>query len=461
MWDKKESTDTKTESSNDKLKKQVKVEKITNAIMAVIALLCIAAVVFMLYKAASKPAASGESSSSASTPVETVAPGQDSEEKVEVNGTEYTVKVPGTLDFTNYSETNYIQKNGEYVFNTADYISNPDFELPEFDKKASDYTPSEDDINKAITDLLNSNGEFTEAEDANKEIADGDTVVVTYSASYNGVEMPSIADTETSVTVGSGNYIPGFEEALIGHKKGDEFTSNITFPDTYTSDGTSSGEPATAEDANGDSVTLTGATFEFKFTIVKVGTTTIPELTDEWVKDTIPESSGLNIDSVDKLKEYYKNVIYYKNLITDVNSYIVNDVMPTIQFNSIPDELMEFVYMNGLYQYYNYGNSVGLDIDTTVHTYTGMNVHDFLVDNIETTVDQALQLMTWDLVYNKVLGLGAADVSNDDSFHTLMNEIMGIELSDDELSKILQSNGEEYSRNYATQYSIADFLVKE
>lgn len=452
--------ETKNMSNEEKLKKQLKVERATNVVMAIILIACVAAMIFMMYKAATKTTESSNGTSTV-TDVETVEPGEESVETIEFNGKEYQVTVPATLDFTDYSETNYINENGRYVFNTADYVSNPDFELPEFDGKKEDYVASESEVDEMIDELLDSYGEFTEYEDENYEIANGDTVIVTYSAYYNGVEMPSIADTETSVVVGSENYIPGFEEALIGHKKGEEFTSEITFPDTYTVDGTATGDPATAEDADGNEVVLTSETFEFKFEIVQIGTTVIPELTDDWVASTIPESSGLSIDTVDKLRAYYECVLYYNALITDVNSYIVDEVMPTIEFNSVPDELMEFVFMNGLYQYYNYGQSIGLDIDTTVYTYTGMNVHDFLVDNLESTIDQALQLMTWDLVYDKVAELGAASIEDDDSFHTLMNEVMGIELTQEEFDNVIETNGIAYSRNYATQYSIADFLVKE
>lgn len=446
----------KTEKE-EKLMKQLKVERITNIIMAVILLICVIAIGCMTYTAATKPQSTNSASSSNIEPVE---PGVESIETIDYNGVDYKITVPATLDFTTYDENKYIGENGRYQFNTSDFISNPDFELPEFEKTAGEYTVAESEIDTAIKELADSYGEYTVYDDKEKLIDSGDTVEVTYEAYKDGVKIPSVADTEAKVIVGSENYIPGFEDALIGHKTGEEFTANITFPNTYTSDGTTDGELSTVEDENGESVTLTGETFEFKFNVVSVGTTVIPEVTDEWVAKNLPETSGLNIDTVDKLREYYRCIIYYNSLITDVNKYIIEEVMPKIEFTGVPDELMEFIYMNGLYQYYNYGQSTGLDIDTTVYTYTGKNVHDFLVENLEKSLEQALQLMTWDIVYGKVLELGSADVANEDDFKVLMNEVMGIELSDDEFSEILESNGEAYSRNYATQYAIADFLIK-
>ena len=441
------------------LMKQLKIERITNIIMVIILLICVLAMGFMVYTAVSKSSSESTNSSSNST-VEPVEPGVESTETISYNGVDYEINVPGTLDFSSYDETKYIGENGRYKFNTADFIENPDFELPEFSKTSDDYIVAESEIDTAIEELANSYSEYTKYDDTEKVIADGDTVVVSYEAYKDGTIIPSVSDTEANVIIGSDNYIPGFEDALIGHKAGEEFSANITFPETYTSDGTANGEPSVAEDEKGNSVTLTGNTFEFKFKIESVGTTKIPEITDDWVAKNLPETSGLSIDTVDKLRDYYRCIIYYNELITDVNNYIVDEVMPNIKFKSVPTELMEFVYMNGLYQYYNYGNSTGLDIDTTVYTYTGMNVHDFLVENLEQSLQQALQLMTWDLVYEKVVELGSADVSKDEDFRVLMNEIMGIELSDSELDEVLNSNGEAYSRNYATQYAIADFLLK-
>lgn len=438
--------------------KRSKSEIITTVAMVVIAVLCLASVVFVFYRAAT---AKPNSSVTSTSEIEQVDPGTESTETVTLHEKEYTINVPGTIDLKDYDETKYINSDGRYTFNTRDYIENQEITLPEFNGKKEEYTPTEEAILEEIDKLLKNNSEFIEYEDEEHQIVEGDTVVVNYSAYYNGVEMPSIADTEASLVVGSENYIPGFEEALIGHKKGEEFSCDVTFPETYTSDGTVDGDVSTAEDADGNEVTLTGNTFEFKIEVVKVGNEQIPELTDEWVAKNVGESSELPINSIEDLKSYYNTMLYYSALISDVNTYVVDEVMPTIEFKDIPKELIEFIISSGLYQYYQYGESMGMTLDTTLYTYTGNNVHDFIVENLESIAEQAIQLMAWDLVYDEVLKLGAANVADEEQFKTLMNEIVCVELTDEELTKILAANGTEYSKNYATQYAIADFLVKE
>lgn len=450
-------------SKEELVKKQVRVEKVTNVIMAVILLVCVVAVVCMIGRSA------GEFSNSSTSAVATaetaesaensVAPGVDSEEKATVNGIEYTVTVPGTLDFENYAEANYLASNGRYTFDMSGYITN-EVELPDFDKTASDYEVSDADVTSAINDLLSGYSEFKEFEDQTQEIKEGDTVKVSYTTSYNGVNIPTVTDTDAEVVIGSQNYIEGFEEALIGHKSGDVFTCDITFPTTYTVDGTETGDPAVVTDDDGNEVTLTGNTITFEFTVGLVGETVVPELTDEWVKTNIGESSGIPVDTVELLEEYYRTYLYYHALIQDVNTYVTETVMPMMQISSIPKELFEYVCYAGMYQYYNYGQSVGTDIDTTVYNMTGYNMHDYICENLDNIVTQCVQLMAWDYVYGDLVSKGAADVSDEATLKSLMSEIMCYTVDDDEYTEIIDSNGVEYTANYATQYSIADFLVK-
>lgn len=451
---------------NDKeslVKKQVRVEKATNIIMAVILLVCVAAVIYMIGTSSGafkKDDASNTSGSTATgETAQTVAPGEPSTETLTVNDAEYTVTVPGTLDFSKYTDEAYLAENGRYTIDFSKYIEN-DVELPEFTKTKDDYAVSDDDVTNAINELLNSYAVFTEFEDQTQAIKEGDTVKVSYTTSYNGVNIPTVTDTDAEVVIGSHNYIEGFEEALVGHKSGDVFTCDITFPTTYTADGTETGEPTVVQDDEGNDVTLTGNTITFEFTVGMVGETVAPELTDEWVKTNVGEASGIPVDTIALLEDYYRTYLYYNALISDVNTYVVETVMPQLQFSSIPQELFDYVSYSGLYQYNSYGESMGTDLDTTVYNMTGFNVHDYLLENAESIAEQCLQLMTWDYVYGKCLEQGAVDVADENNLKNIMSEVMCYTVDDEEFNKLVETSGHAYTANYATQYSIADFLVK-
>lgn len=451
---------------NDKeslVKKQVRVEKVTNIIMAVILLVCVVAVIYMIGTSSGAFKKDDASTTSGSTATgetaQTVEPGEPSTETLTVNDVEYTVTVPGTLDFSKYTDEAYLAENGRYTIDFSEYIEN-NVELPEFTGTADDYAVSDDDVTNAINELLNSYAEFTEFEDQTQAIKEGDTVKVSYTTSYNGVNIPTVTDTDAEVVIGSHNYIEGFEEALVGHKSGDVFTCDITFPTTYTTDGTETGEPAVVQDDEGNDVTLTGNTITFEFTVGMVGETVAPELTDEWVKTNVGEASGIPVDTIALLEDYYRTYLYYNALISDVNTYVVETVMPQLQFSSIPQELFDYVSYSGLYQYNSYGESMGTDLDTTVYNMTGFNVHDYLLENAESIAEQCLQLMTWDYVYGKCLEQGAVDVADENNLKNIMSEVMCYTVDDEEFNELVETSGRAYTANYATQYSIADFLVK-
>lgn len=451
---------------NDKeslVKKQVKVEKVTNIIMAVILLVCVAAVIYMIgasggaFKRGDASANSG--STATGETAQTVESGEPSTETLTVNDVEYTVTVPGTLDFSKYTDEAYLAENGRYTIDFSKYIEN-DVELPEFNGTKDKYVASDEDVTNAINELLNSYAVFTEFEDQTQPIKEGDTVKVSYTTSYNGVNIPTVTDTDAEVVIGSHNYIEGFEEALVGHKSGDVFTCDITFPTTYTTDGTETGEPAVVQDDEGNDVTLTGNTITFEFTVGMVGKTVAPELTDEWVKTNVGDASGIPVDTIALLEDYYRTYLYYNALISDVNTYVVETVMPQIKFSGIPQELFDYVSYSGLYQYNSYGESMGTDLDTTVYNMTGFNVHDYLVENAESIAEQCLQLMTWDYVYGKCLEQGAVDVADENNLKNIMSEVMCYTVDDEEFNKLVETSGRAYTANYATQYSIADFLAK-
>ena len=451
---------------NDKeslVKKQVKVEKVTNIIMTVILLVCVAAVIYMIGASGGAFTKDGASATSGSTATgetaQTVESGEPSTETLTVNDVEYTVTVPGTLDFSKYTDEAYLTENGRYTIDFSKYIEN-DVELPEFTGTKDKYVASDEDVTNAINELLNSYAVFTEFEDQTQAIKEGDTVKVSYTTSYNGVNIPTVTDTDAEVVIGSHNYIEGFEEALVGHKSGDVFTCDITFPTTYTTDGTETGEPAVVQDDEGNDITLTGNTITFEFTVGMVGETVAPELTDEWVKANVGDTSGIPVDTVALLEDYYRTYLYYNALIGDVNTYVVETVMPQIKFSGIPQELFDYVSYSGLYQYNSYGESMGMDLDTTVYNMTGFNVHDYLVENAESIAEQCLQLMTWDYVYGKCLEQGAVDVADENNLKNIMSEVMCYTVDDEEFNELVETSGRAYTANYATQYSIADFLAK-
>ncbi|HEP1521075.1 TPA: trigger factor [Streptococcus pyogenes] len=115
------------------------------------------------------------------------------------------------------------------------------------------------------------------------EAAQGDTVVIDFVGSVDGVGFDGGKGDNFSLELGSGQFIPGFEDQLVGAKAGDEVEVNVTFPESYQ-----------AED-------LAGKAAKFMTTIHEVKTKEVPELDDELAKD-IDE----DVDTLEDLKVKYR-----------------------------------------------------------------------------------------------------------------------------------------------------------
>jgi len=115
------------------------------------------------------------------------------------------------------------------------------------------------------------------------EAANGDTVVIDFVGSIDGEEFEGGKGNNHSLELGSGQFIPGFEEQLVGHKADDEVEVKVTFPDDY------------------QASELAGKEALFITKIHEVKSKEIPELDDELAKD-IDET----VESLDELKKKYK-----------------------------------------------------------------------------------------------------------------------------------------------------------
>lgn len=184
---------------------------------------------------------------------------------------------------------------------------------------------------------------------------DGDTVVIDFEGFKDGVAFEGGKGEDYSLTLGSGSFIPGFEEQVVGHNLDEEFTINVTFPEDYQSE------------------ELKGQPVEFKITINGISERILPELDDDFVQD-VSESAS----TVDEYKtEIAKNVQEelenqrdddIENKLVDALVEKVEGEIPEAMFtNKLEDMLKEFDYRL---------RSQGLDLNTYMQ-YTGLTKESF------------------------------------------------------------------------------------
>lgn len=157
---------------------------------------------------------------------------------------------------------------------------------------------TKEEINHAIDEMRSRYAETMNKE--NETVEDGDTAVIDFEGFKDGVVFDGGKGENYSLKIGSGTFIPGFEEQLVGMKKGDEKEIKVTFPKDYH-----------AEDLKGKEVT-------FKVKVNDVKTTVIPELGEEFYADL--ELEGVN--SKETLEATVKDMIKTRKEANVENKFI-------------------------------------------------------------------------------------------------------------------------------------------
>ena len=159
----------------------------------------------------------------------------------------------------------------------------PEVEISEYkgitvDREAVNVT--EEDILKEIDLTRERNARMLTVEDRAAE--DGDTAVIDFEGFVDGVAFEGGKGENYSLRLGSGSFIPGFEDQVIGHKTGEEFDINVTFPEEYGAEN------------------LAGKAAVFKIKLREIKVKELPVLDDEFVKDVS------EFNTVDEYKEDVK-----------------------------------------------------------------------------------------------------------------------------------------------------------
>lgn len=170
------------------------------------------------------------------------------------------------------------------VFNCK-FALKPEVKLGDY-KGVVAYKPeasvSDEEIDSEINRAREQVSRLVPVED--RPVEDGDTVVIDYSGSKDGVPFEGGQAEKHELVIGSNSFIPGFEEKLIGHEIGEEFDIDLTFPEEYH-----------AEDLAGEDVVFSVKLHEIKLR-------EIPELDEDFVKDVTEDC-----DTVEEYKESVKN----------------------------------------------------------------------------------------------------------------------------------------------------------
>lgn len=201
-------------------------------------------------------------------------------------------------------------------------IVKPEVTLGEYkgiEIEAEDITVSDEDIDHELGHLQENNAELVVVE--NGVVENGNTVVIDFEGFKDDVAFEGGKGENYTLEIGSNSFIPGFEEALIGMKEGDEKDLELTFPDTYH-----------VEELKGQDVI-------FKVKLHEVKVRELPELNDDLA--LLLDREG--IETLDALREDIKNTLTKQREQAEEDR--VNDLLiSTVADNAtveIPEEMVE------------------------------------------------------------------------------------------------------------------------
>ena len=284
------------------------------------------------------------------------------------------------------------------------------------------------DIDDELARVQERNARMVTVED--REAQNGDIVEIDFDGSVDGRQFEGGKAENYNLTLGAGQFIPGFEEQVVGHKTGDEFDVNVKFPEDYQ-----------AKD-------LAGKDSVFKVKLHEIKKKDLPAIDDDFVKD-VSEFNTLDEYKTDirkKLTDSREAAAddAVENQLIDKLVGLVKAEVPQAMFeNRIDDDLRDFAYRL---------QSQGMDLDTYMK-YTGLD-KDGLRGQFRPQAERQVKLR---LALEKIGELEAVKPSDEDIENEFKKIADGYHMDVDKVKKTIAA--EDIAKDIAVEKAFD--LVKE
>ncbi|GAA6514053.1 trigger factor [Merdimmobilis hominis] len=289
-----------------------------------------------------------------------------------------------------------------------------------------EYTVTDEDVDAEIAKLQKRAGTTISVEDRPAQM--GDNVVFDFEGFIDGVAFEGGKGEEFPLTLGSNQFIPGFEEQIAGHAIGEDFDVNVSFPENYHVD------------------ELKGKPAVFKCKIHQIKAVELPELDDEFAKDVseFETLEALKADLKSKLqekKDLEANDEFENKLVDAVIAGMKADIPACMYERKIDEMVQDFAYRLQMQ---------GLNLETYMQ-YTGSTVESFR----ETFKEQAEHQVKVRLALEKIAELENLTATEEDLEEQFKKaaEVYGMEL--EKIKELLPAD--EISKDIAVNKAI-DFV---
>ena len=282
---------------------------------------------------------------------------------------------------------------------------------------------TDEEVDAEIQKKLEQNARIVPVED--RAVENGDIAVIDFEGFVDGEAFEGGKAEEYELEIGSGSFIPGFEDQIIGHNIGEEFDVNVNFPEDY------------AE-------TLAGKAAVFKIKLHAVKAKELPVLDDEFVKDVS------EFDTLDELKaDIRKTLEEQKKTASDRNfDNEIFDKLAELVVGEIPEAMVARTVDNMISEFKYNVESQGIPFEQYL-SYLGMSV-----DSIkETYKDRAEKEVKIELALEKIAELEGIEVTDEDveAEFTAMSEKYSVDIETVKKAVMADTVKKELKARKATQ----------
>ena len=325
-------------------------------------------------------------------------------------------------------------KKGEDFVYEALIAVRPEVELGEYksiEVKKADEVVNDDDIASALKSEQEKNARLITVE--GRPVENGDNITLDFEGKIDGVAFDGGKGEDYPLVIGSGTFIPGFEDQIIGHNAGEDFDVNITFPENY------------------QMKDLAGKAAVFACKVKEIQKKELPELDDDFASE-ISE-----FDTMDEYKEDLRKQLSEakaKRAATENENAIVDKLIETSTMD-IPDPMVDAQVEGLVADYGRRMQSQGITLDQYLQI-TGMSKAD-LNNQFK---PQALKQIKTRLVLEEVAKKENIQVSEDEINAELQKIADSYKM---DLEKIKGFFGENERKQMADDLAVQkaiDFLVE-
>lgn len=243
-----------------------------------------------------------------------------------------------------------------------------------------------DDVKKELASMQERNARVVTVDD--RKAKKNDIAVIDFEGFVDGVAFDGGKGENYELTLGSGQFIPGFEEQIIGHKTGDEFDVNVTFPTEYTPE-------------------LAGKEAVFKVVLHEIKMKELPALDDDFAKDVDDE-----VETLAELKKKIKAELSDKkkeDVERDFESAVLEKVVDLVE-GEIPEVMYDNKLEDDVKDYENRLAQQGIPLDTYLQ-YMGMDRDKFK----ESMRDNAVKQVKLQLAVEKIAELEKIEATDEEA----------------------------------------------